>query len=355
MDQQDLFPSFDIDIPSLIRLVKEKGYSSVLLQLPEGMKRGALSLADLIEKETGAKVLVDGELCYGACDHAGARARLLGIDAVVHLGHSDIPSMKSEFSVPVHFFHAPMRIPDGMMEKGLKKVLEKDTSKSFGLAAPIQHVDQLETLKEMLEESGRNARIGPPSPRERFTGQVLGCSFGSPRSISEDVKAFIYLGTGRFHPLGMVSAVKKRVWALDPISGDVTEYGREDLDRFLRKRFAAINSAGDLIRKGKRVGIVVGTKPGQMRMGLADDSLEACKRKGVNCYLVAMDQIDPMKLRSLQIRVAVITACPRIAYDDICRYREENITMITANELMIALGMEEWEGHSFYENWDGSS
>ena len=78
MDVQALFPSFDVDIPGIVQVISEKEYSNVLLQVPEGMKPGAVKLASYLEKETGTQVFIDGELCYGACDHAGTRANLLG-------------------------------------------------------------------------------------------------------------------------------------------------------------------------------------------------------------------------------------------------------------------------------------
>ena len=348
---EDIFPSFDLDVDGILEVIRSNGYHKILLQVPEGLKMGVVQFAGCIERDTEAQALIDGELCYGACDHAGTRARLLEVDAVIHLGHSKIPSMESECNIPVHFFHTPMKLPDGMIEKGLRRILKRDGSPAFGLTAPIQHVDHLKELYELLNQNGRRAMMGEPSRREEFPGQVLGCSFSSPRCISNQVNAFIYLGTGRFHPIGMVSAVKKKVWALDPMTGEVTEYGQGDLDGFLRKRFSAITSARDAIEGGKRVGVIVGTKPGQMRKGLAEKALRACDEEGANCSMIVMDHIDPMKLRSLGIELAVITACPRIAYDDIYRYIAEKVIVITHNELLIALGMEDWESYSFDEDW----
>ena len=67
--------------------------------------------------------------------------------------------------------------------------------------------------------------------------------------------------------------------------------------------------------------------------------------------MIVMDGIDPMKLRSLGMELAVITACPRIVYDDSPRYMAENVLLLTAGELMIALGLEKWENYSFDEDW----
>jgi 2-(3-amino-3-carboxypropyl)histidine synthase len=99
------------------------------------------------------------------------------------------------------------------------------------------------------------------------------------------------------------------------------------------------------------VGIVLGTKPGQVRRALTGELRETCDEEGLNCSIVVMDHIDPMKLRSLGIDVAVVTACPRISYDDISRYTVENVVVLTYNELMIAIGKEKWEDYTFDEKW----
>ncbi|MGA1848849.1 MAG: diphthamide biosynthesis enzyme Dph2 [Thermoplasmatota archaeon] len=347
----DPFPSFDLDTDGVVALIRGEGYRKVLVQVPEGMKPGALELSRRIERDTDAHAYVDGELCYGACDHAGVRARLLGVDAVIHLGHSDIPHMESDCSVPVHFFPASMKLETVPLVRGINEVLDRERGVRLGLATTVQHLGTLNKARDLLEKRGRKAFIGKPGRREMFPGQVLGCSFASARSIFHDVDAFVYIGTGRFHPIGLVNSVRKPVWAVDPMTGEVNRFGQDDLDQFLRKRWAAIASVKTSIEKGHNVGIVVGTKPGQMRMGLAEKMLDECRQKGMPSSMVVMDHVDPMKLRSLGIAVAVITACPRIAYDDISRYQQEGVVVITSNELMIATGEEEWEKYRFDEEW----
>ncbi|MFW3146352.1 MAG: diphthamide biosynthesis enzyme Dph2 [Thermoplasmatota archaeon] len=345
------FPSFAVDIDGIVELIKGRGYERILLQVPEGLKRGALELSRRIERETKAKAFIDGEHCYGACDHSGTRAKLLGLDAVVHLGHADIPHMESECSTPVHYFITPMKLNTAPLIKGLERIVGEAGVNAFGIASTVQHLELLGPAGQYLESIGRTFLIGGAGRREEYPGQVLGCSFRSPRRISDEVEAFIYIGTGRFHPIGMVSAVKKPVWAVDPMTGDVTIYGQNDLDIFLRRRFGAITKAKESIEKGGVIGIVVGTKPGQMRKELSEKALRACEGGGATASLIVMDHIEPMKLRSLGIEVAVITACPRIAYDDSPRFLEEGIVVLTVNELMIALGNDEWESYVFDEEW----
>lgn len=67
--------------------------------------------------------------------------------------------------------------------------------------------------------------------------------------------------------------------------------------------------------------------------------------------MIVLDHVDPMRLRSLGVDVAVITACPRITYDDLFRYISENVVVVTSQEVLIALGIEKWEDYTFDEKW----
>ncbi|MBN1389071.1 MAG: diphthamide biosynthesis enzyme Dph2 [Candidatus Thermoplasmatota archaeon] len=343
--------SFCIPMDEICRTLKEKGYRKVLLQVPEGLKREAVSIASELEKRSGSSFIVDGEICFGACDHAGTRAYLLGLEAVIHLGHADIPSMSSRCSVPVHFFPTPMNANPDQLLDGLHHILDKSEGKRIGLATTVQHLGLLGTLRKELESEGFEVLIGGPGRREEFPGQVLGCSFRSPEAISGSVDLLIYIGTGDFHPIGLVSAVRKTVWAIDPMTGSVTRYDQKELDSFLRKRWAAIAAARERIESGGLIGVVIGSKPGQNRKDLAGRALSACREEGHLSSPIVMDDLDPMKLHSLGIDVAVITACPRIAYDDAPRYAAENVVVITYDELMIVIGRKIWEEYTFDERW----
>jgi len=244
-----------------------------------------------------------------------------------------------------------MKVDMGPVMAGLEEVLGRSDARRFGLAATVQHAGLLGSVKDELKKRGRTGVVGGPGVREDLAGQVLGCSFHSPRSVSEEADSFIYLGTGNFHPVGMVNAVRKPVWAIDPMTGAVTVFDEKDLDDFLRKRWAAITVARERIEKGGRIGIVLGTKPGQKREALAGEALKTCLSKGCRTSMIVLDHVDPMKLRSLGVDVAVITVCPRIAYDDISRYLSENVVVVTYQEVLIALGVEDWENYTFDEKW----
>lgn len=59
---------FDLQIDRVTDWIRGRGFTSVAVQLPEGLKIRASELSGTIRRETGAEVFVLGYPCYGACD-----------------------------------------------------------------------------------------------------------------------------------------------------------------------------------------------------------------------------------------------------------------------------------------------
>ncbi|MGA1821981.1 MAG: diphthamide biosynthesis enzyme Dph2 [Thermoplasmatota archaeon] len=345
------YPSYDIPVDDIFSLIRDRGYRHVLLQIPEGLKRGSAELAEIIEKGTGASVWIDGEPCYGACDHAGERAAVLDTDAVMHLGHSGIPSMDMSHSVPVHFFPIKMREDPEKMLRGLEDLLDGLNLPTIGLATTVQHGHLLGPASDLIENRGIKVLIGQPGIREEAAGQVLGCSFHTAREVAAEAEGYIFIGTGRFHALGLYLSVRKPVWMVDPSDGTVSAIDPVEMDRFLKRRFAAITRGREIIKERGRVGIVIGYKPGQRRIELSSELRNILKDQDVDSTMIAMEHMDPMKIRSLGFGLICSTACPRIAVDDSDRYLAEGITLLTPGELRIALGIDDWEDYELDEQW----
>ena len=78
---------YKLEKDRIISQIQEKGAKLVCLQLPDGIKPQAQQLQQLIEKNTGAKVLIWGGSCYGSCD-LPLEVKRLGVDLLIHFGHS---------------------------------------------------------------------------------------------------------------------------------------------------------------------------------------------------------------------------------------------------------------------------
>ncbi len=351
MDLSDIYPSFNIDLDEMIGVIRENGYKKILVQVPEGLKRGAPYMIEKLEKATDASILLDGDPCFGACDNSSSKAADMGMDALIHLGHSDIPSMERHPSMPIHFFPVGMKVDRKILNEGIRELLTSVREDRIGLATTVQHIHLLDEIKVMLKMAGKMVQIGQPGKREFFPGQVLGCSFHCARSIASEVEAFLYIGTGRFHPMGMFFSIRKNVYCLDPMTGRISIFEAREMDRFIRVRHSQITRAKNLMDKGERVGIILCEKPGQKRSSLAGSLSKELDNKGIKNETIVMDHISPMKIKALGFSMVVSTACPRIAIDDHRSYSGEGIVILTPVELRIALGKVDIKDYLLDEEW----
>ena len=322
------FSSYDLDLDKAIDLIQKSGARLVGLQAPEGLKRATPDLARHIEEKTGARVIISGDPCFGACDVDMQLCR--EVDLMLHLGHARL----TEGPDNVIFLEARMK-------EDLRDVVEKAAmvlkARRVGVTTTIQHVHKLDQALEALKKHGIQGVVGPAGGRVRQAGQVLGCSYSTARAL--DVEEYLFIGTGQFHPLGIALATGKRVVIADPATCEVSEI---DTDPMLRRRFGAITRAGE----AKRFAILVSKKPGQKRMELAARLKALGESRGREMILVYLDNIEPDRLLNLGAEAAVSTACPRVALDDAAKYR---IPILTPPEFEVLLGERGWEEYEFDE------
>ncbi len=321
---------FDFQLENIVAWIRDGGYSSVALQLPEGLKIRATEISDYLSEKTGVDVLVIGLPCYGACDLFNYKGKT---DALVHFGHSPIPSQGDDPNV----LYIESR-SDANLGKEILPMLEI-LPQRVGLLATIQYLDLLPKVKSMLESTGRTVIIGTGDRRIAYPGQVLGCNCSAAESVLDDVDVFLFLGEGDFHPLAAAFGVKKEVFVMNPVTKEFRNMS-EIRDRILRKRFAAIQSAKD----AQSFLVIVCSKIGQDRSAQADAAVSKIRCKGLNAYKPVMQEITPASLMAYRVDAYVNTACPRVAMDDSARYDRP---MITLTELDIVLGEKFWDSYQF--------
>jgi len=364
--------------------IRENCARRILVQLPEGLKRRAREICEIIERGTDASVILQGESTYGACDPGHGFERL-GVDAVVHLGHARIPELvrpvegcskqddragcrpvqgvlvRDGPEVPFYFLEVPMEPDTGNLAAVIFEFLEKEHLRPgrFGLLAAVQYVHSLVDIAGALERKGVSVTIGKGDRRLAYHGQVLGCNFSAAggaaagmerekteRETKRANEDLIFIGSGNFHPLGLALSTGLPVIAADP---NTCETRRVDTERFLRQRHAAITTA----RYATTFAVLISNKAGQHREMLAESLHGMLREHGKVAFMVTMDHIDPGALRYLDVEVLVSTACPRLAIDDYGRFRDAGKTIITPQELEIALGLREWENYEMDEIREG--
>ncbi len=360
----------EFEVGDLVERIKEGGHRLVALQVPEGLKMQALELMDKVEEEVSAKIILAADPCYGACDLVHHKMQMMGVDLVAHMGHSQMnidSGMPTQF-IPVTYegdpelapvlsiLHAHRAIaerrlsqqaPEAMTEEEAQERfldmvgrVQSLTDVKLGLVGSIQHLHLLPQFKERLEDAGFTITIPVGGDRLTFPGQVLGCNYsGDDPSIGH----YLFLGSGDFHPIGLVLHTGKPLAMLDPYTGDASEMGRDQIESILRQRFGQIMA----VDGAQRFGILIGEKPGQMRRTLALRLKRLLEDHGLKGYLLALEHVGPELIDFYPVDAFVNTACPRIAIDDSARYAKP---LLTAFELEVALGVKSWEtGYEFDE------
>ena len=79
---------YDLEVDKVIAQIRESKAKRVGLEFPEGLKEKALEVAAQLEDETGCETIILSDPTYGACDLKTAQAERLGLDLLVHFGHT---------------------------------------------------------------------------------------------------------------------------------------------------------------------------------------------------------------------------------------------------------------------------
>lgn len=322
---------FDLELDRVAKWIGDGGFSSVAVQLPEGLKIRAPEISDYIESRTGASVLIIGRPCYGACDLFDYKG---WADAIVHYGHSAIPSMGDDPNV----LYIEARSDVEFDEDRIKAVLEPLPGR-VGILATIQYIDLIPGIRRILESMGRTTVVGTGDRRIMYPGQVLGCNCTAAESVSDEADCFIYIGEGNFHPLAAAFGAGKPVYVLNPMTCELRDMS-DARDRMIRRRFGIIQTASH----AERFLVIICSKVGQCRRDTAKEAEDMIRAAGRVCVTAVMEEVTPDSLASYCVDAYVCTACPRIATDDSARYGKP---MLTVPELEVALGLKEWTGYPF--------
>lgn len=319
---------YDFEPKQVREFIKENNVEKPAIQLPNGLKE---HLSEILKpyKEMNLNPIIIAENCFGACDLADHEAKQVGCDALIHYGHADM-GFKTE--IPVLYVECRLNdFPKEVLEETLP-LLENS---KWGLTTTVQHINNLEKIKNFLSSNEISAVIGPSSNRTKYPGQVLGCDWKAAKSISQEVDGVIYLGTGHFHPVGIALATGKDVVIINP-SSKGHEIVSPDLENFLDQRKAMLSKAASK----EYFGIILCSKIGQQRLKLAEELKNDFESKDYRTSIILLNDLSPEKLSQFRDWAFVSTACPRIALDDAENYDNP---ILTPFEAKVLLGKEDLE------------
>ena len=314
---------YDLEEQRIVKEIKERKAKRILIQLPEGLKKEANKIVNYIEKNTNVKTFISGESCWGGCDLPLEEAKKVKADLIVHFGHA--PFFKPNF--PVLYIETRYNINIAKLVESSLKYL-KDF-KNIGLVSSIQHIHQLDKVKDILEKNNKKVLIPEAKGRAFYKGHILGCEYSGSKLIEKNIDCFLVLGN-KFHSMGLALSVDKKVIVIDPINKEVYDLDSDKRKMTLR-RLKLIEKA----REANVFGIIVGMKSGQQNFSVAENIKNKLVRNGREAYILTMNNVTNDQLVNFyNIEVFVNTSCPRISIEDIDRFEKP---VITYTELLIAL------------------
>ncbi len=319
---------FDFEEERIKQEITKFGAKRVLLQFPEGLKPEGPRIAKIVEK-AGALPIISADPCYGACDIAVNEAEGLGVDLIVHFGHAKLVISK----IPTIYIEARSTVA---VKEAVEKALPLLSNYGkIGLATTVQHLDTLKQARTILLKAGKTVIIGT-CEQMSYPGQVTGCNYGNVKSIADQVDAFLFIGGGIFHALGIALSTSKPTFIADPYDNRAFSIN-DEAQKIIKQRWACVQEAVN----AKTLGVLVGSKAGQKHLDEALVIKEIAKQHEKTAYLLTVKEIIPETLLEFpSIDAYVNTACPRISIEAPQKFSKP---VLTINEFMVAIGEYSWE------------
>lgn len=178
----------------------------------------------------------------------------------------------------------------------------------IGLVTTVQFLDYVNEIINFLES--HNKIVFTDKQRQKYDAQLLGCDQGAAIKTDDKVDAFLYIGTGKFHPLGVALRTTKEVYCYDPIHAINYKISQKEVEEYSKHRKGAYLK----FLASKEIGVLVSIKPGQNNFRKAIELKEKIKDK--NFYIFAFDTLDFNQIENFPfIGCWVNTACNRILDD----------------------------------------
>ncbi len=314
---------YDLEEQRIIEEIKKRKAKRILIQLPEGLKKEAARLTKYIEDNTNVKTFISGESCWGGCDLPLDEAKKTNADLIIHFGHA--PFFKPNF--PVVYIESRYKTDISNLVKSSFKNLE--SYDKIGLVASVQHIHQLDKVKEILENNNKKVIIPEAKGRAFYNGHILGCEYTGSRLLQNKVDCFLVIGN-KFHALGLALSVDKKVIVVDLVNKEIYDLD-SDKKKITVRRLNLIEKA----RNAHTFGIIIGMKSGQQNFSIAENIKNKLIDYDKEAIIITMNNVtNDQLLNFYNIDVFVNTACPRISIEDTYRFDKP---VITYTELLIAL------------------
>lgn len=166
----------------------------------------------------------------------------------------------------------------------------------WGVVTTIQHEHKIKGVIDQLKSA-------------QLAGQVLGCNASAAEKIKEQVDAWLFVGSGEFHPVQVALKTSQPVWLWNPVSRELGELPKQRAESWRKRKQAQLAK----FLMSKKVGIIVTTKMGQKNLVRG---LELAKKGDKEYFVFACDELNLREFENFNfVDFWVNTACPRIPDD----------------------------------------
>lgn len=320
--------NYNFEIPKTIWRIKELNVKTVALQMPEGLLLFATTIADIIKDFTNAEAIIMGDVTYGACCIDDLTAKALGVELLIHYGHSCLVPIDPKDNFKVLYIFVDIKIDPLHFIETIKLNFKPDMRIAF--VSTIQFVTTLQTASSKLSELGYHIKL--PQFKPLSPGEILGCT--APVLKCADV--VVYLGDGRFHlEATMIANPRLQAYKYDPYNKKFTKesYDHKEMQLVRKENILVAQKAG-------RFGIIMGTLGRQGNPKVVEHLRKRLVESSKEAVVILLSEIFPSKLELFErLDAFVQIACPRLSID---WGKAFNKPLLTPYELSVALGDTEW-------------
>jgi 2-(3-amino-3-carboxypropyl)histidine synthase len=210
--------------------------------------------------------------------------------------------MKKKDPTSVPTIYVPCRSGKDIYPAVKKAAAKMGGYERIGLISTAQHLHLLPRAAAILSEEKKKPVVG---------GQILGCNVANAERIKDKVDAFLYIGSGMFHPAAFLRAIDRPFYVANPYTDEVAEYSDAEKGRWEKKQKARITRCV----VAQIFGILVSTKTGQFNYAMGQKIKRKLEKRGRKAYIFAGAELSPDRLLGYRVDAWVNTACPRIVDD----------------------------------------
>ncbi|XP_050667273.1 2-(3-amino-3-carboxypropyl)histidine synthase subunit 1 [Leptidea sinapis] len=317
--------NYNFEIHKTIWRIRTLGSKRIALQLPEGLTMFATTLCDIIEAFTEADTVIMGDVTYGACCVDDFTAQALGVDLLVHYGHSCLIPI-DQTNIKVLYIFVDIKIDPSHFIETIKLNFPRKTH--LALVSTIQFVTTLHSVSKNLREEDYVVTV--PQSKPLSPGEILGCT--APKLNADCI---IYLGDGRFHLEAiMIANPNIPAYKYDPYEKKFTS---EEYEHEIMKMNR--NNQIKIASEGSKFGLILGTLGRQGSTKVLANLEKQISNSNKNYIKILLSEIFPSKLALFGMDAFVQVACPRLSIDWGTAFPKP---LLTPYECSVSLGNSKW-------------